>query len=82
MLLVLEERRYEPLFYLAEDPEGLAREGFETYGHFRTYWRRRTDRHTYRPMTLVWVWRVRPWQPSDLPVFGESLLRELYGEHL
>jgi hypothetical protein len=80
-LMVLEERRYEPLFYLADDADGLAREGFPTYDHFRRYWRKRTG-DSYRPTARVYVWRVRPWRAGDGHAFGASLLHELYGEHL
>lgn len=87
-LMVLEERKFEPLFALAEDAEGLAREGFESYDHFRRYWRKR-NKGRFVPMQRVWVWRVRPWRHApdewsrgDEDKMGEALIEELYGEHL
>lgn len=80
-LMVLEERKHEPLFAISEDAEALAREGFESYDLFRRYWRAR-QRGVYRPMQKVWVWRVRRWESGDVIRQGAALLRQLYGEHL
>lgn len=80
-LMVLEDRRYEPLFNIAEDEGALAREGFESYDHFRRYWRKR-NAGRYVPMQRVWVWRVRRFEPGDLQALGARLLTDLYGEHL
>lgn len=80
-LMVLEEKRYEPLFNIAQDAEALAREGFETYDEFRRYWRARR-KGIYRPMEMVHVFRVRPWGGYDLQRFGVQLLAHLYGEWL
>lgn len=80
-LMVLEERKYEPLFNIAEDAEALAREGFPSYDHFRRYWRARNGGR-YVPMQRVWVWRVRRFVSDDFERMGVALLRELYGEHL
>jgi hypothetical protein len=80
-LMVLLERRYEPLFNIAEDPGALEREGFESYAHFRSYWKARNG-GKYVPMQRVYVWRVREFVENDTYVLGTELLRELYGEHL
>lgn len=81
-LMVLLERRYEPVFSIAEDADALAREGFDDYAHFRRYWRKRNGGR-YVPMQRVWVWRLRSWDkhsdPSDL---GCQLIHDLYGEHM
>lgn len=81
-IMVLLERRYEPLFNISTDPEAVRREGFETYDEFRRYWRKRR-KGVYRPMEQVHVWRVRPWEGQhDLVRFGVTLLGRLYGEFI
>jgi hypothetical protein len=79
-LMVLLERRFEPLFAITEDPDAIAREGFDSYEEFRAYWRRR--RHgAYAPMERVFVWRVRLWEDDDDRTFGARLFTRLYGEY-
>lgn len=80
-LMVLEERRVEPLFALTEDPEGVGREGFASYEEFRRYWRRRNG-GIYKPLEMVAVHRIRPFTPEDVPVFAEKLFTHLYGDWL
>lgn len=80
-LMVLEEYRREPLFAVSEVPESLEREGFETYDHFRRYWRAR-QRRPFVPLEVVQVWRVRHWQDGDLVRQGYGLLKRLYGAYL
>lgn len=79
--MVLEEHRYEPLFAISDDAEGIGREGFDSYDHFRRYWRAR--RHgVYRPMEKVHVWRLRPLRGGDVEFFGARLVDHLYGDWL
>lgn len=78
-LMVLEERRSEPLD--AIDEEGLRREGFRTFAEFRRYWMRR-ERRRFRPTREVVVFRVRPFTEDDREVFSERILEHLYGEWL
>jgi hypothetical protein len=80
-LMVLEDHRYEPVFAIADDPDAIAREGFESYDHFRRYFRKRT-KGVYRPMQPVHVWRVRRWAHYDHQRFGLRLLAHLYGDWL
>lgn len=87
-LMVLEEHRYEPLFAISDDSEAIAREGFETYDHFRRYWRKRR-KGVYRPMERVHVWRVRrfhlgtdPFEADDESTLGVALFEHLYGDYL
>lgn len=78
-LLVLEATWSEPLGALSE--ESLAREGFETFGHFRRYWMERTKRR-FPPLMKVQVYRVRPFAANDSLEMGHTLLHRLYGQHL
>ncbi len=81
-LMVLESRRYEPLFVISQDQAAIAREGFETYDHFRRYWRKRC-KGIYRPGEMVWVWTVRPWQGKhDAVRHGVAVLAHLYEDFL
>lgn len=82
-LMVLQERRHEPLFAISENPEAITREGFASYDEFRRYWRARM-KGVYRPMQMVRVWRVRPWdrEAGDALLFGLELLEHLYGDFL
>jgi hypothetical protein len=81
-LMVLEARRHEPLWEIANDFVGLAREGYaEDYEGFRRYWRKR-QKGVYKPLQMVWVWQVTPFLESDIIVEGSRLLRRLYGEFL
>lgn len=80
-LMVLEAVRDDTLWAISEDPEGLAREGFETYDEFRNYWKRRHG--SYLPLTMVKVYRVHQWNPRTDPMMrGEELVQRLYGEFL
>lgn len=79
-VMVLESVREDTLWAISEDPEGLEREGFETYAEFRNYWKRRNG--TYLPLTKVHVYRVRPWDHADPAVCGVDLINHLYGEYL
>jgi len=80
-LMVLEGRRHEPLWEIANDVTGLRREGYGTYDEFRRYWRKR-QKGVYRPLQMVWVWQVREFRDEDIIVEGARLLRRLYGEFL
>lgn len=82
LLMVLEERRFEPVFNLATDPEGVRREGFESYDEWRRYWRKRR-RGVFRPMERAYVWRVRFFDAEpDMLLMGELLMDRLYGDYL
>lgn len=78
-LMVLEERRTEPLGAITE--ESLRAEGFETLAEFRRYWMKR-ERRRFLPTRDCVVYRVRPWQPGDAESFAEVILERLYGEWL
>jgi hypothetical protein len=80
-MMVLEDLRYEPLFEITGDPEGLAREGSASYDEFRSYWRQRL-RAKFRPMEMVWVHRVRLWTPEDRERMGAVLIDHLYEGHV
>lgn len=79
LLMVLEGHRVEPLFNAMDDPEAIAREGFPTHHHFRRYWRKRRG-GVYRPLEIVHVWEVRPWEESDFADMGRHVLQRLYGD--
>jgi len=76
-LMVLEERRTEPLGAISE--ESLRNEGFATLAEFRRYWMRR-ERRRFRPTRDVVVYRVRPFEQSDAEWFARKLIEHLYGE--
>jgi hypothetical protein len=80
-LMVLEERRHEPLFNIVDDAEAIAREGFESYEQFRRYWRKRMHGR-FVPLERVWVWRIRLFTETDIAIEGERVIRELYQEYL
>lgn len=80
-LMVLLERRIEPVFAISDDPAAIAREGFESYDEFRRYWRKRR-KGAYRPMERVQVWRVRPYTEGDMTILGAQMFRRLYGDFL
>lgn len=78
-LMTLEAAWSEPLGAIS--PESLEREGFESLADFRRYWR---DRYfgrqgPFKPLTIVQVYRVRPWAPTDRVDMADALLRHLYG---
>lgn len=79
-LMVLEAAWSEPLGAISE--ASLEREGYRTLPEFRRYW---LDRHkgllaAYRPLSLVHVYRLRPWvRGEDEHRMGEALLDHLYG---
>lgn len=77
-LMVLLECRHEPLFNITEREGDVEEEGFASYDEFRSYWRRRRG-GAYFPMEMVYVWRVRPWEPGDDAELGGRLLERLYG---
>lgn len=79
-LMVMDAHRYEPLFNISDDPEGVAREGFESYDHFRRYWRAKSG--SYNPMQMVHVWQVHRPEPGDYAVMGLLLFKRLYGDYL
>jgi hypothetical protein len=79
-LLVIEQAWQEPLGTISD--ESLAREGFKTRAEFRAYWRRRVHSRSYKPLTLVQVYRVRPFVPEDRPMLADNLFEHLYGEFL
>ena len=78
-LLVLTAAWREPLASITE--EGLAAEGFPDFAHFRRYWMSRTHRR-FTPLTNVMVYRLRPWEDSDVVILGSTMLRRLYRDHL
>ncbi len=80
-LMVLEWHETQRLMDIADDPESLLREGFESYDHFRRYWRART-RKPFRPLQEVEAFRLRPWLQDDPLRLGPSLLERLYGDFI
>jgi hypothetical protein len=78
-MAVLEACWQEPLRMIS--PESLAREGFASFKEFKTYWRIHRAKNTgFKPMTAVWVYRVRPWRgDEDVAELGERMIRRLYG---
>jgi hypothetical protein len=84
-LMVLAEHHVESLLDIREKPDSLVREGFETYDHFRSYWRSRT-RRPYMPLSKVEVFRLRPWcahiEHNDEMILGALLLERLYDDYL
>ena len=82
-LLVLEDSWVEPLGAISA--ESIAREGFASMSEFRTYWITRHTSHgggTFKPLSRVQAYRVRPWTPEDRPAMADKLLVDLYGEFL
>jgi hypothetical protein len=79
-LLVIEEAWQEPLGAIS--PESLAREGFASLAEFRGYWRGRIQTGTWKPLTTVQVYRVRPLAPADVDGLGRALFLHLYGDWL
>lgn len=77
-VMMLVERREEPLFNIADDADALARAGYPDYATFRRIWRARHGGR-YSPMAMCYVWRVRPFRQSDFHTEGLALLRHLYG---
>lgn len=84
-LLLLEHADTEPLGAISE--ESLRREGFwtgnhrESYKAFQHYWRHRRRHDAFRPLTTVWVYRVRPFTVDDVEPSARRLFERLYGEH-
>ena len=78
-LMILEAHWREPVAGISE--ESLRREGFPDMAHFRRYWMRRTRRR-FAPLQEIAVYRVRPFNDSDVTPMGVTLLRRLYGEHM
>ena len=81
-LMVLDAAWSEPLGAIS--PESLAREGFESLAEFRRYWR---NRHhgvlaSYKPLSTVQVYRLRPLEEADEADMGRALLRHLYADWL
>lgn len=75
-LMVLEERRQEPL--AAITAESLEREGFESFEEFRSYWCAREKRR-FTPTRQIVVYRVRPFEQGDDERFADQLFEHLYG---
>lgn len=78
-LLVLEETWTEPLGAITA--ESLAREGFRDRREFRRYWNLR-HRTGFKPLSIVNVYRLRPWREGDGEWLGGVLMDHLYGEWL
>lgn len=78
-LLVLEDTWQEELGAISI--ESLAREGFDSLGLYREYWRGR-GRRGYRAMDMVHVFRVHPFSDLDRMTMAEALLERFYGEWL
>lgn len=81
-LMVLAERRLERLVDIANKPESLELEGFDTYDEFKGYWRKR-NAGIYKPLQEVIVHRLAPW-PSDENQgrLGMRMIKRLYGEFI
>ena len=80
-LMVLENHETQRLMDIADQPNSLMREGFESYDHFRRYWRARTKR-PFRPLQKVEVFHLRPWLRDDPQRLGPALLQRLYGDFI
>lgn len=78
-LMVLAHHKTQRLMDIADYPLSLAREGFESYDHFRRYWRARTKR-PFRPLQKVEVFTLRPWETDDARRLGYLLVERLYGD--
>lgn len=78
-LMVLESMVQEPLGAIS--PESLEAEGFDSLAEFRTYWMAREHRR-FTPTRMVFAYRVRPADVSDLDAFSCHALDHLYGEFL
>lgn len=74
-LMVLERWWREPLGAIS--PESLQREGFESMAHFRRYWMGRTHKR-FSPLTMVHVYRVRPFTIHDREPLAMALFDRLY----
>lgn len=79
ILMVLEAVRQEQL--MAISPEGLTAEGCADFREFRRKWCARVHRK-FEPLRLVWVFKLRPLEPEDVPVLAGRLFERLYGAHL
>lgn len=80
-LMVLERTWSEPLGAITR--ESLAAEGFQTLRDFKHYWRNRHKSVGYRPLAVVQVVQVRPWEKATDPeLFGAELLGRLFGRWL
>lgn len=77
-LHVIESVELEPLGAIT--PEGLAAEGMADLKEFRRYWIERYD--GFKPLCVVKVYTLRPWQDGDRERFGDVLLSYLYGPWL
>jgi hypothetical protein len=80
-LMVLTRHETQRLMDIADYPESLLREGFETYDHFRRYWRARTKR-PFRPLEKVEAFQLRPWLRDDPIALGHLLVQRLYGSFI
>lgn len=78
-LFVLEAVWTEPLGSISA--ESLAREGFRDRREFRRYWNKR-HRVGFKPLSIVSVYRLRPWRPGDRDWLGSLLMEHLYGAWL
>lgn len=77
-LLVLEAAWSEPLGVISK--ESLANEGFESLAEFRRYWKAR--QFGYKAMSMVTVYRFRPFTTADHDPLAADLLERLYGPYL
>lgn len=78
-LMVLEKRWSEQLGAISD--ESLAAEGFKSLAEFRRYWMMR-ERRRFMPTREVVAYRVSPFEPGDIDIFGRRIMRHLYGEFL
>lgn len=82
-LMVVEQRRVEPLGAIGED--ALARAGFpgprdEAYARFRRDWK--IAHKKFLPLRRMAVFTVRPVQQGDVEAVGVALVNYLYGDLL
>jgi hypothetical protein len=79
-LKVLLNRHEESLIDISKNKDALQREGFDTYDHFRGYWKGRM-KNPYDPLQHVFVLQIAP--PTDhlLRKTAMCLLGRLYAEH-
>lgn len=77
-LLVIEAMWEEPLGAIS--PASIAAEGFDSLAEFRSYWRARA--FSYKPLSIVTVYRIRPFTPADTAQSAHDLIEHLYGPWL
>jgi hypothetical protein len=79
-LMVLEEKWTEPIIGIADRPDSIAREGFDSYDEFRRYWRTR-NKGVYRPLERVTAFRVAELNDERVRELAGRAFAHLYGDY-